>query len=408
MEEKAGKDASEEPGQGRKGKRPGSAKRTKALQIHEECLVKPSEIPKGSVFKGYEDVVIQDIRLESWNTRYRCEIWISPDGRRVRGELPEYQKGQSFGATLRQFILYQHHHCQVTQPLIHEQLQEVGVDISRGQIDALLSKQSEVFLQEKEEVLRTGLAYSEYLNVDDSGARHQGRNGYVTHIGNEAFACFSKSRLNFLELLHGGKLYYMTNEGALDYFAMQGLPKAIQEQLCSDPEPIVEVACWAQYLDRLGISGERHRQIATEGALLGGLIETGFNPELIIVSDGARQFAILLHALCWVHAERLIHKLVPLNDKHREEIAQVRSEVWDLYGDLKLFRDTPIPPFAAELEGRFEGIFSQKTSFETLNQLLKRLLKLKDELLLVLKYPQIPLHNNLSEGTSENTSRNVR
>jgi len=69
-------------------------------------------------------------RIEAYNPRYRRAVWISPDGQRLVGKLPQYQQGQNFGAKLRQFIIYQHHHCQVTQPLIHEQLTEIGVDIS--------------------------------------------------------------------------------------------------------------------------------------------------------------------------------------------------------------------------------------------------------------------------------------
>ena len=385
-------------------KRPGSQKRCKkkTLPIHETQIVAPqAEIPEGSVFKGYDDFIVQEIRFEAHNICYRREIWQTPEGSWLRGELPEYQKGQSFGPTLRQFVLYQHHHCQVTQPLLHEQLKEIGVDISTGQIDALLTKRSEPFIDEKNEILRVGLQYSPYLNVDDSGARHQGKNGYVTHIGNEAFACFStsfsKSRINFLELLHAGTPQYAYNDFALDYYLTQGLPK---EPLCQlqSQTTLLEAGEWEAHLDALGIQDERHRRIATEGALLGGLIEGGFNPELVIVSDGAGQFAILLHALCWVHAERLVHKLIPLNDQHREDIANVRDAIWTLYADLKRFRDHPTAALATELEARFDTLFTQKTRFQTLNQLLKRLHKRKKELLLVLKHPHIPLHNNLSEG----------
>ena len=385
-------------------KRPGSQKRSKkkTLPIHETQIVAPeAEIPAGSKFKGYDDFIVQEIRFEAHNICYRRELWQTPEGAWLRGELPAYQKGQSFGPSLRQFVLYQHHHCQVTQPLLHEQLTEIGVDISSGQIDALLSKRNEVFIDEKNELLRVGLQYSPYLNVDDSGARHQGKNGYVTHLGNEAFACFStsfsKSRINFLELLHAGTPQYAYNEFALEYYLSQGLPKEPLRQLQSQP-PFLDTNDWEAYLDALGIQDERHRRIATEGALLGGLIEGGFNPELVIVSDGAGQFAILLHALCWVHAERLVHKLIPLNEAHREDIAKVRDEIWTLYADLKRFREHPLPALATELEARFDTIFTQKTRFQTLNQLLKRLHKRKKELLLVLKHPKVPLHNNLSEG----------
>ena len=52
------------------------------------------------------------------------------------------------------------------------------------------------------------------------------------------------------------------------------------------------------------ITGERHVRIASEGALLGGLVERGVSPELVVLSDGAPQFVVFVHASCWIHAER--------------------------------------------------------------------------------------------------------
>ena len=154
--------------------------------------------------------------------------------------------------------------------------------------------------------------------MDDSGARHRGHNGYVTQIGNEWFAWFastdSKSRINFLQLLHAGNITYCLNAHALSYLHEEQLPKEPLRRLQAHTQTMFgEVACWEAHLDALGIESERHRRIATEGALLGGLMEKGFSPEMAIISDGAGQFAILLHGLCWVHAERLVHKLIPLN-----------------------------------------------------------------------------------------------
>jgi hypothetical protein len=143
--------------------------------------------------------------------------------------LPASLNGKHFGAELRRFVLYQHHHCHVTQPLLHEQLREWGIDISVGQIDALLSGGNEEFLSEKDQLLVTGLAVSRHITVDDSGARHQGNNGYVTQIGNDWFAWFastgSKSRINFLQLLHAGDITYTLNTHALTYLQEERLPK---------------------------------------------------------------------------------------------------------------------------------------------------------------------------------------
>jgi len=66
------------------------------------------------------------------------------------------------------------------------------------------------------------------------------------------------------------------------------------------------------------------------------------------LSDGAGQFNVLNHALCWVHTERLIHKMRPLNDQHRQDIEQVRGAVWDYYSRLKAYQTDPDPGIAAQ------------------------------------------------------------
>lgn len=171
--------------QGRHDKRPGSQKKSKTakLGIDRECVIKPVEaipveaIPPGSRFKGYRDFIVQDILITPLNTRYRLAHWQTPDGRPLTGRLPASLRGGHFGPELVSYILYQHHHCLVTQPLLHEQLREWGIDLSVGQIDALLQNNKTSFHAERDGLLRAGLASSSYVTVDDTGARHQGNNG---------------------------------------------------------------------------------------------------------------------------------------------------------------------------------------------------------------------------------------
>jgi hypothetical protein len=119
--------------------------------------------------------------------------------------------------------------------------------------------------------------------------------------------------------------------------------------------------------------------------------------DLAIVSDDAGQFAVLIHGLCWVHAERTIHKLIPVTEAQRQAVASIRTRIWDLYRDLKKYKDDPTPARKTELEARFDDLFTTKTCYHTLNQALQRLHNNKAELLLVLDRPDVPLHTNGSE-----------
>ena len=384
-------------------KRPGSRKRkkTQTLIIHHEETIQPEGVlPENAIFKGYRDYTVQDLKISPYNTRYRLAIWETPDGKTYSGRAPQ---GGHFGGTIKSYILYQYHHCQVTQPLLLEQLREWNIDISSGQINNILLKEKEnEFTQEKDDLLSTALEVSDFITVDDSGARHKGKNGYVTHIGNQHFAWFkstgSKSRINFLKLLRAGQTeYYLSDESYL-YMTQAKLPNKMLTRLQEHSEYIFPGEdSWEAHLDRLGFNRPKHRRIATEGALIGSLLEHGFRQDIVIVSDDAGQFNVFLHALCWVHTERLIHKLIPLNEQHRTEIQMIRDQIWTLYRDLKAYQKAPSSEQKNELDTRFDSIFNQKTSYETLNQLLKRINRNKQELLVVLQRPEIPLHTNGSE-----------
>jgi hypothetical protein len=140
--------------------------------------------------------------------------------------------------------------------------------------------------------------------------------------------------MNFLELLRAGNREYVINDCALDYMRGQKLPKVSLERLiCSGERVFEDEATWRSALESLAFTTQRHIRIATEGALLGSIVEHDLiHPGLVIVSDDAGQFAILLHALCWIHAERAIQKLVGFNDAQREAVAEIRSRIWDYYG----------------------------------------------------------------------------
>ena len=386
------------------GKRAGSRKREKTpnLVIHEHISVPPESIPPDSIFKGCQSYTVQGIKILPHNVCYLLERWETPDGKNIVGKLPPHVQGH-YDFELKSYILYQYFHCHVTQPLLLEQLWEWGVDISAGQLSRILTEDKDIFHREKDDILSTGLKVSDYVNVDDTGARHDGKNGYCTHIGNELFAWFqstgSKSRINFLELLRAGQTDYVVNEHALEYMDNQRLAKSVLYLLKDHCiKQFADLTEWEAHLEDLQIVNHRHIKIATEGALFGSVLHHGLPRSLVIVSDDAGQFNILNHALCWIHAERTLNKLIAPNEERRKILEDVRKQIWDFYDDLKAYKISPNETKKIQLEDTFDDIFTQKTDYQMLNLALGRLYENKAELLLVLERPEIPLHNNLSEN----------
>jgi hypothetical protein len=394
--------------QGREGgKRPGSAKRPKTaeLRIHHEVALHPEGLPVGTTFRGYEAYVVQDLLIQNNNTRYLRARYDLPEGGSMLAPFPAGVlpvEGGHFGASLIAHILDQYHQAQVTEPLLLEQLWEYGIDISAGQLHRILTENKEHFHQEKDEVRAAGLRSSSYIGTDDTGARHRGQNGYCTAIGNDLFAYFestdSKSRVNFLQILQGSQRVYAINDMALAYWERQKLATALVEQLTQGPQEFVGAPAWQGRLAELAILDQRHVRIATEGVLLGGLVARGVSPDLGVVSDGAPQFTVFVHGACWVHADRPLAKLVPHNDQHRAEIERIRKQIWELYQDLKAYRQQPEPAQRSVLAARFDALVEQRTGYPNIDGVLKEMRDHKIDLLRVLERPEMPLHNNAMES----------
>jgi hypothetical protein len=326
----------------RRGKRPGSAKRRKTggLIIHETIPVPLEGLPEGTRQNGYEDFVVQELTIEAHNICYRRLRNLLPDGTSRTAPLPAHVRGH-FGPRLRGYVLYQHHQNQVTQPLIHEELLDLGMDISTGQIDRLLTEGHDPFHEEKDALL--------YMKEQKLSKTLLARLAAATRRGDR--------------IVWGDK-------------------------------------AWERQLRAWGIHAEDPRRIVTEGALVGTLVHYEMYVDQPLVSDDAGQFQILgfLHALCWLHAERSLRKLLPFNPRERESLDRVRDDVWKYYQRLRAYRESPTPQRKAGLQRDFDEIFRRRTGFHDLNQALKRIHENREELLLVLDHPEIPLHNNLSES----------
>ncbi len=402
----SGMEKATEPGDGGKD---GSRRRRGSKRARQEAarvVVIKAAAPAGSRFLGYEDITVQDLRITVETVRYRKERWAGPCGERIIASLPPGILG-GYGPELRRFIAAGHFQGQMTTERLTALLTGMGLDISKRQVVRLLSRGLEDLIAEDQEVLRTGLETAKWVTVDDTGARHGGKDGYVTHIGDNRFAVFrsgpSKSRKTFLSNLRAGRDDYVVNAQALAYMAERSLAGPLIAKLADHPlKSFVGEAAWLEHLETLGLGDlgvlPDPVTIATEGALLGAIKDHGLLEDTVIVSDGAGQFRIENHAACWVHAERLVYKLNPTNKAHLRAVKLVRTLIWWLYRDLKSYKLDPTPKRARALRLRFNRIFTKKTGMILLDRQLRRLHARKADLLRVLDRPEIPLHTNGSEN----------
>ena len=362
--------------------------------------------PAGSRHKGFEDIMVQDLMLKAETTRYRRERWETPDGERLIAPLPAGIVG-GCGPHLHRLVLMLHFQGQMTCERMVSLLTGLGLMISKRQVVRLVTAKLDSFRSEDEAVLRAGLAGAPFITVDDTGARHAGKGCFTTHIGSDRFAAFrtgcGKSRLAFLGRLLGGGARYVINAAAIAYMRGADLPRDVIDKLAGHASLAFGThEQWMEHLRALGIADLRATpdpvRATSEAALWGAIEAEGLLGHAVIVSDDAGQFRLGDHALCWVHAERLVHKLVPANDKQSNAVEVARRMIWWFYRRLKEYKRAPSPQQASLLRGQFDRIFKRRTGYAMLDRLLKRLLGRKDELLRVLERPEIPLNTNASEN----------
>jgi hypothetical protein len=251
--------------------------------------------------------------------------------------------------------------------------------------------------------LSAGITTTGQVKVDDTGARHQGHNGYSMIKGNEFFTYIvtteSKSRINFLKILYGTTPRYLVNEDTADYIETLKPSNWLGRYLLLQArDRSMNQVEWENFLLAINIKSESDIKLITEAALFASLIETGIPRNLGVHGDDAGQFNVFVRSLCWIHDERHYRKLIPFDEATRKAIEQVRGEIWGLYKGLQEYKLVPSGSLKLVLEQIFDNLFSKKKTISpTLNKQLSKTYEKKDTLLRVLEKPETPLHNNGTE-----------
>ena len=373
-----------------------------SLNFHNTERIKPDSIPEGSVFKGLRKYDVQDIVCQAYNTRYMTERWKLPDGTYIEGKLPAHIHGH-YGASLRAHVIMLAYSCRVSEELILEQLHRYKIAISAGQLHSMLTEEHDDYHAEKAEILKAAIE-SGQIQTDDVVTRHQGKNCYTNVICNEFFVHLattdSKNRINFLTILAQGRNEYRFNQDAYDYLAAHKNTEWLIHALKMRKDPVINTQNPEKsFLEELGHVNATEIRLLTEAGIFASLIEHGVPRDLNVHSDDAGQFEVFKQSLCWIHAERHYRKLIPVHPEMAAEIEKVREGMWQLYKDLKGYKENPNEPERMRISQAFDSLFKpeKSTPYKVLNDRLALTYAKRDRLLFVLERPTTPLHNNLSE-----------
>ena len=223
---------------GARRKRGRKAVRRTASPIDREQMVAvdPARLPLDAVFKGYEDVVVQDVIFRTDNVLFHKEKFYSPSQHPTYvASLPPGYRGQ-FGPGIKSLALVFYYGAQMSEPKVAELLRSVGVHVSDGQVSNLLIKDHAAFHAEKDALYQAGLASSPWQHLDDTSTRGNGQNGYCHIVCNPLYTAYfttaAKDRLTIIDVLTNHRpRRFLVNAEALGFVEACGLSAVRRQQV---------------------------------------------------------------------------------------------------------------------------------------------------------------------------------
>jgi hypothetical protein len=394
----------------RESKRHHKAKKQAQVRIDRVEVVKVDQerLPRDAQFKGYQDVMVQDLAFRTENVTFRKEKYYSPSNQRTYlADLPAGYKGQ-FGPNVRAWVLSLYYADGMSEPKILGLLQTVGLLISAGQLSDLLIKDQEQFHAEGADVLQAGLSSSSWHHLDSTGTTVNGKNEQCHILCNPLYTAYctlpAKDRMTLLRVLQGGAdPVFQMNELALELMAKLGvtqkwcrmLPTVLPRDQTYTENQLDDLL--DRHLPKQGIP--LRKSVKDALAIAAYHTQTTYPVVKLLLCDDAPQFNALTAelALCWIHEYRHYKKLTPRFLAHCDLLEHFAKNFWKLYRDLFAYRDDPSPALAETLRTAFDLLFGQKSGYDQLDERKALTLAKKEPLLMVLSHPEILLHNNPAE-----------
>ncbi len=369
--------------------------------------VERASLPEDAAFKGYEDVIVQDVVFQTDNILFHKEKFYSPSEQKTYLASRTQGYAGQFGPGIKSLILNLYFASQVSQPKIVELLESVGVFISEGQVSNLLIKEQSALHEEKDEIIEAGLRSSPWQQSDDTATSIGGRLHHCHVVCNPLYSAYftlpKKDRLSVIGALSNQReRTYLFNEEALKYLEKFNISRKVMEEVKKLPNgwEMNEEEMERMLGERVSRAGPQHRRWIKDGCAVASYHKQEESPVVkLLVCDDAPQMKAITEeiALCWVTDGRHYKKLVPVVEHHRKLLEEFLKEYWEYYRELLKYQENPTPEERERLEKRFDELFASRTGYEKLDERIEKTREKKEGLLAVLKHPEVPLNNNRAE-----------
>lgn len=377
----------------------------------ERCEIDKSILPEDAEFKGYEEITVQEITIKTDNVLYMREVYYSKsENKTYIADLPDGVRGE-YGPGIRSLVPILKHVCNMSEPKIVEFFTNFEICISQPTISRMLTKSPEIenLHEEKEEIFKAGLNSSKTHGIDATGSIVKGRNHHVQIICNPYYAAFftceHKDRLSIIDIfLCGNTRRYYFNQEAFDlletFNVSQKKVSIIREQAFNR---ILDEEQLQLMLKVVFPAPDKCKNLCSRIMEAGAIAYYHYQAEAPVIQnlicDNAPEYKRITEntGLCWIHDGRGYKKLNPVVPLHRRELDLFMNCYWDYYRSLLDYKNDPAPFKAEILSLEFDNLFSTQTNYPALNDRIQKTKAKKAEMLLVLSYPEIELHNNASE-----------
>jgi hypothetical protein len=352
-------------------------------------------LPADAEDKGYQEVVVQELRINTENVRFFRKKYYSPSlGKTYLAPLPAGHCGE-FGPNVKTLCVMFSHQCHMTQPKIAEWFANMGILISDGQIAHFLTEGHEAFHREKAAIVEAGLSSSPWQHIDDTGTRVDGVNWHCQVICNPLYTAYftteRKDRLTVIDVLRNGReRVFRLNDEAVALSRQFGVSQRMIEQLRHLPwdQELSETQLedgLTQQMPQLGATA-RSRNVEAS-AIAAYHAEVGHPVVRLLICDDAKQFKLVTEelGLCWIHDGRHYKNLEPCVAYHGQLLDAFLGRYWDFYKELLAYRQ-PSAAEAMRLRGAFDELFSTVTGYAALDQRIAKTKANKGSLLMVLRH----------------------